>query len=155
MSRAPARRNLKRRPQPSRRKAKQVGLLDRAIAALPLMVGVAVPPAPRPVQVMEESTKPAGGADSVIVVAVEGTVSTCVAPATPTPAVVVVMFCAANPLVPENAKLPTPPLLTFVTVTVGRRVLVYVQTTSPSAAAMVNPSAGLPSAAPVHASELE
>lgn len=35
MSRAPARRNLKRRPQPSRRKAKQVGLLDRAIAALP------------------------------------------------------------------------------------------------------------------------
>jgi cell division protein FtsQ len=36
MSRAPVRRNLKRRPQQTRRKAKKVGLMDKAVAALPV-----------------------------------------------------------------------------------------------------------------------
>lgn len=36
MSRAPARRSLKRRPQQHRRPAKKIGLLDRTVAAIPL-----------------------------------------------------------------------------------------------------------------------
>lgn len=36
MSKAPARRNLKRRPQQTRKKAKQIGFLDKAVAAIPV-----------------------------------------------------------------------------------------------------------------------
>ena len=42
-----------------------------------------------------------------------------VAPDTPTPDVVVVMVWEAHPLVPVKVKLPTPPWLIFVSVSVG------------------------------------
>ena len=50
-----------------------------------------------------------------------------VAPETPTPGVTVVIVCGPNPLFPEKANGPTPPLLTFVTAMVGNLPLVKVQ----------------------------
>ena len=64
---------------------------------------------------------------SLIRVAVEATVNTCVAPETPVPDVVVVIVWLDQPLVPVNVNGPTPPLLIFVSVTVGSFVLVNVQ----------------------------
>jgi hypothetical protein len=63
---------------------------------------------------------------SVIVVAVEAAVSVCKAPATPVPEVTVVIVWLAHPFVPVNVNGPTPPLLIFVSVTVGSFVLVNV-----------------------------
>ena len=61
---------------------------------------------------------------------VEAAVKVCVAPATPTPEVTVVIVWLAQPLVPVNVKPPTPPFDTFVSVTVGSFVLVKVQATA-------------------------
>src|SRR5450631_2362708 len=83
------------------------------------ITGVAVPPAPSPVQVIEASVKPAGGADSVMVVLTPAAVSVCVAPDTATPDVTVVMVCAAKPLLPVKLNAPTPPFETLLTVIVG------------------------------------
>jgi hypothetical protein len=91
-----------------------------------------VPP-PVPVQVTLTSCHPAGMV-SVMVVAVETAVSVCVAPVTPVPETVVVMVWLVQPFVPVNVKPPVPPFETFVSVTVGRRVFVYVQ-------AMLDPAA--------------
>jgi hypothetical protein len=64
---------------------------------------------------------------SVIVVAVEATVSVCNAPATPVPEVTVVIVWLVHPFVPVNVNGPTPPFEIFVSVTVGSFVLVNVQ----------------------------
>jgi len=63
-----------------------------------------------------------------MVVAVTGDVSVCVAPDTPVSGVVVVIVWVDQPLVPLKVKAPTPPLDTFVKVSVGSLVLVNVQT---------------------------
>ena len=63
-------------------------------------------------------------------VEVEAAVRVCVAPATPTPLVTVVIVWLAQPLVPVKVKPPTPPFDTFVSVTVGSLVLVKVQATA-------------------------
>ena len=62
-------------------------------------------------------------------VEVEAAVKVCVAPATPTPEVTVVMVWLAQPFVPVKVNPPTPPLLIFVSVMVGNLVLVKVQAT--------------------------
>ena len=67
-------------------------------------------------------------------VAVEAAVRVCVAPATPTPEVTVVMVWLDQPLLPVKVKPPTPPLLILVRVTVGSLVLVKVH-------AMLEPAA--------------
>ena len=89
--------------------------------------GVAVPPLPKPVQVVLLKTYPAGMA-SEIVVAVEAAVKVCETPETPVPAVAVVIVWLAHPLLPVNVNGPTPPLLILVSATVGSLLLVKVQT---------------------------
>ena len=44
-----------------------------------------------------------------MVVAVAAVLKVCVAPATATPALLVVIFCEAKPLVPVKLKVPVPP----------------------------------------------
>lgn len=83
------------------------------------MFGVAVPPDPNPLQTIEASVKPTGGADSVMVVTAPCTASPCVAPETPVPDATVVMVCGAKPLLPVKLNAPTPPFDTLVTVAVG------------------------------------
>ena len=83
------------------------------------MFGVAVPPAPSPLQLIVASTKPAGGGDSVRVVLTPAAASVCFAPDTPDPEVTVVMFWLAKPLLPVKPNVPTPPFDTLVTVIVG------------------------------------
>ena len=124
------------------------------------MLGVAVPPAPSPLQVIEASVKPAGGADSVIVVTTAAAVSVCVAPETPTPGAAVVMVCGAKPLLPVKPNAPTPPFDTLVTVTVGGAgggaaqapgtvmVLELVETVPPNAKALPVKLAPSPTATP-------
>ncbi|MFO1033963.1 MAG: hypothetical protein U1E15_07815 [Hyphomicrobiales bacterium] len=46
--------------------------------------------------------------------------SVCVAPATPTPDVAVVMFWLLQPLVPVKVKVPVPPTDTLVRVSFGK-----------------------------------
>ena len=60
--------------------------------------GVAVPPAPRPVQAISVTRYVAGRALSVTVVAVPAALSVCGAPVTAVPAVAVVRVCAVRPL---------------------------------------------------------
>ena len=75
----------------------------------------------------------------MIAVEVLAALKVCVAPATPVPDTPVVMFCAAQPLVPAGkANVPTPPLLILVSVTVGSLVLVKVQAMLVSAAPTVS-----------------
>jgi hypothetical protein len=88
--------------------------------------GVAVPPAPRPLQAMLLITKPGVGV-SVMVVAVPKAVRNCGDPVTAVPATVVVRLWLVRPLVPVNAKVPTAPLEILAKVTVGSLPLVYVQ----------------------------
>ena len=99
---------------------------------------LALPPAPRPVQLADASKYP-DGTVSVMVVAVEAAVRVCAAPATPTPDVTVVIVWLAKPLLGVLLKVkgPTPPFETLVTVTVGSLALVKVQTISLAAAVAV------------------
>ena len=100
---------------------------------------------------------------SLIRVAVEATVNTCVAPETPVPDVVVVIVWLDQPLVPVNVNGPTPPLLTLVSVTVGSFVLVNVHAISDPASVAAASSAKAPVAklgvavppdpSPVHVAE--
>ena len=79
--------------------------------------GVAVPPAPRPVQFTDARALPAG-TDSVIVVAVPAAASVRKEPETPIPgASVVIVWAAPKPLSPLNVNAPTLPMLIFVIVT--------------------------------------
>ena len=61
---------------------------------------------------------------------VDAAVKVCVAPATPTPLVTVVIVWLVQPLVPVKVKPPTAPFETLVSVTVGSLVLVNVQATA-------------------------
>ena len=84
-----------------------------------------MPPGAMPVHVAPASRKPDAGF-SVIDVEVDDDASVCVAPVTPTPGVVVVMVWEAHPLVPTKVNVPTLPLLTFVSVSVGSLTFVKV-----------------------------
>ena len=88
--------------------------------------GVAVPPAPRPVQLTLSSTQLAGIV-SVSVVALVTAARTLVAPVVVLPALGVVMICAApKPLSPLNVKLPEPLFDVFDSVMVGSLAFVTV-----------------------------
>ncbi|MEO7743699.1 MAG: hypothetical protein ABIR98_12235, partial [Usitatibacter sp.] len=96
------------------------------------MFGVAVPPAPNPLQVIEERAKPTGGTPSVSVVITPAAVRDCVNADVAVPAVVVVIVWPAKPLLPVKVNEPVPPFDIFESVTVGTRpgagsVLVKVQ----------------------------
>ena len=82
-------------------------------------LGVAVPPVPNPVQEMPDKTYPEGIV-SVITVEVLAKDKVLVAPATPVPAVVVVIASVPKPFVPEKLNVPVPPLETFVKVNLGK-----------------------------------
>ena len=90
-------------------------------------------PAPMPEHVADARLYPAGTV-SVMSVEVEAAVRVCVAPATQTPEVMVVIVWLAQPLVPVKVKPPTPPFDTFVSVTVGNLVFVNVQVIAEPAA---------------------
>ena len=61
---------------------------------------------------------------------VEAAVRVCVAPATPTPLVTVVIVWLAQPFVPVKVNPPTAPFDTLVSVTVGSLVFVKVHATA-------------------------
>lgn len=84
----------------------------------PLIVGVAVPPAAKPVQEMASKVKPTG-ADSVSVIA-EFALMPSDCDVTVAPATVVVTGCVTQPLVPVKVKVPVPPLETLRTVSEGK-----------------------------------
>ncbi len=92
------------------------------------MNGVAVPPLPRPEQLIDFSAQPAGGAASVTRVATPLAASVCTAPALAVPAASVLIECRVTPLVPLKPNVPTPPCDTLDTISVLRCVLVKVQT---------------------------
>ena len=92
-----------------------------SVTVLPAMV--AVPPAPMPMQDTEEIARAGPGA-SVIVVEAPETLNVWVAPLTPVPDVTVVMVWLVQPLLPVKVKPTTAPMLIFVSVRVGKLVLV-------------------------------